>query len=592
VGEARRVRVVRLRAADDGLVRRGAALLEDALRTATLPGTDGGRVWVVRSLRVGRIHPDAPPAAVALQLGRAFARVRAEAVHADDPAAATAGAVWFRDGVEARALLAVRLVRGGSAAEWFWPSAVRGWRPGRPPADVLRAILSGVPDEPAVVVVGAALLGALLDRGAIDGVLAVLNPDDGPVLLARYGWAIPTAGVPDAAGPQAIPPEGRRDRPAPPRSPAEMQAICSEWRAVLVRWVGRWTPADPRSVWLAAMATIAARAPRALDSRLPLAARALAGWFAAAAESPEPLPAAVREAAAPHTAPGVRPPVHGAGDVCQVSAAARDAPRDVVEGAPPDARHPTRGSAVSGSGVPSEPVEGVPSGFAGLFLLLAALERLGIGPWLTDHPAAVEADFPARLLDAAADALGAPADDPVRGGWERATPGPLGFDFTAPARWRPTLCRRGPWVVRPVRGEPGVRVVTDRSRVLALARWVGPPPPVAAALRRERRIVRGTPLDPRVGRPLPVASWLAALARWCRRFARVGAAAIARRPGRVAVTRTHLDIVFDHRQADIRVRRAGLDLDPGWLPWLGKVVRFHYRFGGPADGHPAPGPEE
>jgi len=24
------------------------------------------------------------------------------------------------------------------------------------------------------------------------------------------------------------------------------------------------------------------------------------------------------------------------------------------------------------------------------------------------------------------------------------------------------------------------------------------------------------------------------------------------------------------------VRRLGLDLDPGWLPWFGRVVRFHY----------------
>jgi len=27
---------------------------------------------------------------------------------------------------------------------------------------------------------------------------------------------------------------------------------------------------------------------------------------------------------------------------------------------------------------------------------------------------------------------------------------------------------------------------------------------------------------------------------------------------------------------DTDVRRAGLDLDPGWLPWFGLVVRFAY----------------
>jgi hypothetical protein len=27
---------------------------------------------------------------------------------------------------------------------------------------------------------------------------------------------------------------------------------------------------------------------------------------------------------------------------------------------------------------------------------------------------------------------------------------------------------------------------------------------------------------------------------------------------------------------DLRIRWAGLDLDPGWLPWLGRVVSFRY----------------
>jgi hypothetical protein len=56
----------------------------------------------------------------------------------------------------------------------------------------------------------------------------------------------------------------------------------------------------------------------------------------------------------------------------------------------------------------------------------------------------------------------------------------------------------------------------------------------------------------------------------------MGLAAVVSRPGRVAVTRTHVDVLFGHQQADPRVRRAGLDLDPGWLPWFGRVVQFHY----------------
>jgi hypothetical protein len=28
--------------------------------------------------------------------------------------------------------------------------------------------------------------------------------------------------------------------------------------------------------------------------------------------------------------------------------------------------------------------------------------------------------------------------------------------------------------------------------------------------------------------------------------------------------------------ADLRVRRRGLDRDPGWVPWYGRIVAFHY----------------
>jgi hypothetical protein len=36
------------------------------------------------------------------------------------------------------------------------------------------------------------------------------------------------------------------------------------------------------------------------------------------------------------------------------------------------------------------------------------------------------------------------------------------------------------------------------------------------------------------------------------------------------------EIRFSLSEVATEIRRAGLDLDPGWLPWLGAVVRFVY----------------
>ena len=48
-------------------------------------------------------------------------------------------------------------------------------------------------------------------------------------------------------------------------------------------------------------------------------------------------------------------------------------------------------------------------------------------------------------------------------------------------------------------------------------------------------------------------------------------------PGEVLVSNTHLDLFLDANTIDVQVRKLGLDISPGWLPWLTKVVNFHYR---------------
>jgi hypothetical protein len=37
-----------------------------------------------------------------------------------------------------------------------------------------------------------------------------------------------------------------------------------------------------------------------------------------------------------------------------------------------------------------------------------------------------------------------------------------------------------------------------------------------------------------------------------------------------------IELRFDRRDVDTAIRRAGLDLDPDWLPALGVVVKFVY----------------
>ena len=95
---------------------------------------------------------------------------------------------------------------------------------------------------------------------------------------------------------------------------------------------------------------------------------------------------------------------------------------------------------------------------------------------------------------------------------------------------------------------------------------------------------RAESLDPAAGaglKPGPYGTaleehWLTACRHHVRRHARIGLASLLLRPARLAFTSTHVDVFFPLTAADVRIRRAGLDVDPGWVPWFGRVVAFHY----------------
>jgi hypothetical protein len=73
------------------------------------------------------------------------------------------------------------------------------------------------------------------------------------------------------------------------------------------------------------------------------------------------------------------------------------------------------------------------------------------------------------------------------------------------------------------------------------------------------------------------------MCRYLYRYARLSLRQVINRNGKFASTKTHLDILFDAKQVDIQIRRSGLDIDPGWVAWIARVVQFHYDDGDRVD---------
>ncbi|OZG70291.1 hypothetical protein BTA51_26585 [Hahella sp. CCB-MM4] len=46
---------------------------------------------------------------------------------------------------------------------------------------------------------------------------------------------------------------------------------------------------------------------------------------------------------------------------------------------------------------------------------------------------------------------------------------------------------------------------------------------------------------------------------------------------RIQASPSHIDLFAPMNQVRLDVRLAGLDVNPGWLPWLGRVVQFHFQ---------------
>lgn len=70
--------------------------------------------------------------------------------------------------------------------------------------------------------------------------------------------------------------------------------------------------------------------------------------------------------------------------------------------------------------------------------------------------------------------------------------------------------------------------------------------------------------------------WRSGLDGWLRRRTRVPLHRLVWKRGEVALAEDALTIRFPLDAADIRLRRRALDVDPGWVDWLGLCVRYRY----------------
>jgi hypothetical protein len=509
--------------------------LEEALRLAILPGEDEGRIYCFRRVSLSGISAEANRRVWMEQVQRVLGVLAAQAVHAGDPSAGAANAVYFNNIEEALEILLRKAVRATGAArfaipEWFANSAI-GIEPESSYAAQIPAIIERLRPQSMAPAAAASILFAAL--GSADPV-AMLTAI--PIAAIRE-WVRELEGQTSFA------------------TSAQPVQLPSEVKIALQRAASHFGWKDPATVWLAAQAVLML-SPSALNSGT-VVKRARATLRVLEEEQlrkpQDQGAAALRESAAPQLVfddedestprlPSLR------------DGSARSAPPDELklprmrarEGeVPPSGFTPTseemaakfESSAIKLTALPAAkpPLLGESTQAAGLYFLLNVLRTLGIVRALEACPALTESDLTVHILRQLATKANVASDDPI------------------------LLCLALP--------QPAFALPAEILANLPMQSEVWPKGFVAS-----RRAGLHSDCFLRV--------WTVATKRWLWRMGRLTLREVVNRNGRVWLTRTDLDVTFPLAAADLRIRRIGLDIDPGWLPWFGecgRVVRFHYR---------------
>jgi len=533
----------RLKLAEGSHEARARFLLEDALSTADFQ--DLGRLVVVRRLCLPRFAAGANSRSVTLALERVWRDASIRAVAFDDPRGPDADIVFAPDAETARAALLGAVVSGGDTRAWYWPSLVPDFRPAESPAlNALRLIAATLGHEPAWRALASAMV--TWPRQRMQALMDLL-PADAPPEMSQFEQLRPANGYPQSKARsdgsparEVAPGNSATGAPAPRPDRFEFAAVglAAAALANLVAPPGGQQLACDWRVRLLAVAVWTTTHHGIPDTRQVDAV--FRAW-------------SVRERAASHShSPPAAPEPKPSGPVVEVPSSSpirRPPPRSFPgPGTPQRAPHDAEGVRdVPARGAPREPIasplapwlpDAEETEAGGLLMVANVLRHLRFDDWIGLQASHCRWPLVAALFTAFLDRISAPAGDPLRRLFvlDRALEEMLTQSET---RWNGFAWAA--WL--------GWRMPHDSQSGERSLRW-----------------------------------WMAAVRRALRRACGLNLAQLLRRKAWIHATDTNVDVIFALADADMTIRRAGLDADPGWVSWLGYIIGFHFLE--PPGGHP------
>ena len=612
----RRIRSLRIHAPTDAMARRGTTLVEDALRTASIPSATHGRRLVIRRLSLGGINTQRSPNTIALQIEHRVREISTAAVHGYHPSAPMSEAVYFNDEVEPYLCLAQRIAKSQPLEGWYWPLVIPGWQSivAEPRTGWRQLLFQVIQTQPGILA-SAVLAADLHDHNLIGVMLDALQYEDGPLLLQAYGLDRTDTSHAD---------HGKDPPPTTVTADlATWDRLSPSWQSILTHYMDAWDPTDARSVWLAAIVLLIQNKTRVVVPK----------WSVRASELIAASQIRIEQRADPtrsfssssmdeerdriqqhhldrHESPidqqNQRPGVHSLDPSLESNwdnwddvpddrlptpfppESAGEDHHERDDGRSSKLDRPFRATETKSDASAhthdlnsrtalNEPTAGPLTEIAGLFYLVSIFNCLGMEEMLTEDPTLIEWELPRRLLKHFSQRMRLESHDPALEVFEvqnldPSIPSPA--TFVSPTAWDSMIVSE---TLNLGRAADKSHLLWDNSGYLPLAQWRGrPSQAIRTLMDRHPNIGRHGLIWTFAKDSVICEAWRRAVKRWCRRFVGLGLRSLVCRPGRIAFTNTHLDVYLNLNQLDVRIRQAGIDLDPGWVPWLGRVVHYHY----------------
>lgn len=217
----------------------------------------------------------------------------------------------------------------------------------------------------------------------------------------------------------------------------------------------------------------------------------------------------------------------------------------------------------------------------GLAFLISLLELLSIRKLLLLNPLLAELNFPARIIRVVAQRFCIPDEHPVlqRLPESQQVKNEIIENFSSPANWESLIFsprfENNMLCLFNIKENDSACFVTDRTKKLLL--YVGKRDKQRLPSWMKNHEIKVQPGVYAQVKLTDLENTVQLLfSRYLYRYAQTGLRQLLNRKGYIAITKTHIDILFDKKQIDHRIRIAGLDINPGWVFWLARVVQFHY----------------